>query len=108
MRVIQVPMSEIVWPPKKRRKLRWRSARQACDEPLNSRGESEPGDSADCAPLFFSVLLRIGSSEELEVHFDLDRNRHGHTIFLRRLEAILTDCFHSFLVQPHAQPSHYV
>ena len=28
MRVIHVPMSEMLWPPKKRRKLRWRSARQ--------------------------------------------------------------------------------
>ena len=33
MRVIQVPMSEMVCPPKNSRKLRCRSARHACDTP---------------------------------------------------------------------------
>src|ERR1700722_10146273 len=33
MRVIQVPISEMVWPPKKSLKLRCRSARQMCDAP---------------------------------------------------------------------------
>ena len=32
MRVIQVPISEMLCPPKKRRKLRWRRARQACEK----------------------------------------------------------------------------
>ena len=34
MRVIQVPMSEMVWPPKNSLKLRCRNARQMCDAPL--------------------------------------------------------------------------
>ena len=34
MRLIQVPTSETVWPAKKRRKLRWRRALQACEKPL--------------------------------------------------------------------------
>jgi hypothetical protein len=36
MRVIHVPMSEIVCPPKNSRKLRCRSARHACDMPAVS------------------------------------------------------------------------
>ena len=36
MRVIQVPMSEMVCPPKKSRKLRCRSARHTCDAPLEA------------------------------------------------------------------------
>ena len=32
MRVIHVPISEMLWPPKKSRKLRWRSARHACEK----------------------------------------------------------------------------
>ena len=38
MRVIQVPMREMLWPPKKRRKLRWRRARQAWEAPPKVRG----------------------------------------------------------------------
>src|ERR1700691_2129838 len=37
MRVIQVPISEMVWPPKKSLKLRCRSARHTCDVPLVAR-----------------------------------------------------------------------
>jgi hypothetical protein len=33
IRVIHVPMSEMLWPPKKRRKFRCLSARHACDAP---------------------------------------------------------------------------
>jgi len=33
MRVIQVPMREMLWPPKKSLKLRWRRARQAWEMP---------------------------------------------------------------------------
>ena len=33
MRVIQVPISEMLWPPKKSRKLRCLSARHACEKP---------------------------------------------------------------------------
>jgi len=43
-RVIQVPMSEMLWPVKKRRKLRWRRARQAWEKRLGlgaSTGETE-------------------------------------------------------------------
>src|ERR1035438_3099402 len=100
MRVIHVPTSEMVWPPKKSRKLRWRSARQAWDEPLNARGESEPGDSANSARLFFSVLLRIGPSivEEPEVYFYINHDRDGHAIFHCWLEAILADRLHGLLV----------
>src|ERR1700691_6147663 len=36
MRVIQVPMSEIVWPPKNSRKLRCRNERHACAMPAVS------------------------------------------------------------------------
>ena len=36
-RVIHVPISEIVCPPKNSRKLRCRSARHVCDAPLNAR-----------------------------------------------------------------------
>jgi hypothetical protein len=38
MRVIHVPMSEIVCPPKNSRKLRCRNARHACDMPAVSVG----------------------------------------------------------------------
>ncbi len=42
MRVIHVPMSEMVCPPKKRRKLRCRSARHAWDTPPAARGLAAP------------------------------------------------------------------
>jgi hypothetical protein len=40
IRVIQVPMSEMLWPPKKRRKFLCLSARHACDTPDPSTGSS--------------------------------------------------------------------
>jgi hypothetical protein len=62
MRVIQVPMSEMVCPPKKRRKLRCRSARQAWEEPLYTRGSDAPGSSAISARIVASSLLNPASS----------------------------------------------
>lgn len=58
MRVIQVPISEMLWPPKKSRKLRWRRARQACEAPPNLRGLATAEASG--------VVARVGSSAELK------------------------------------------
>src|ERR1700747_1688411 len=49
MRVIQVPMSEMLWPPKKRRKLRWPSARHACDAPASLWGWGSAGAAGELA-----------------------------------------------------------
>ena len=43
MRVIQVPMREMLWPVKKRRKLRWRRARQAWEKRLAVSSAVEDG-----------------------------------------------------------------
>jgi len=62
MRVIQVPMREMDWPPKKRRKLRWRRARQAwpipSDAPLSARDCAATSGAACAADIGSSVLLR--------------------------------------------------
>ena len=54
MRVIHVPMSEMLWPPKKSRKLRWRKARHACEK---SRGTG--GEGCSCWALVWSGVMRL-------------------------------------------------
>ncbi len=48
MRVIHVPMSEMVCPPKNSLKLRCRSARHACDAPLSARRCSQRSPEIGC------------------------------------------------------------
>ena len=59
-------------PPKKRRKLRWRRARQACDEPLNKRSSSGAGSSVDFALIVSSLLLKFGSLVKSKVDLKVD------------------------------------
>jgi len=54
MRVIHVPMREMLWPPKKRRKLRWPRARQAWGGGVRGRESVTP------ARVVFSVGLKFG------------------------------------------------
>ena len=54
MRVIHVPMSEMLCPPKKRRKFRCRSARHACEKSLGP--DTGPSDVL-CSRLFSVMRL---------------------------------------------------
>lgn len=58
MRVIHVPMSEMLWPPKKSLKLRWRRARQACEAPSSLPGFTAPGSSVFIARVVSSAGLK--------------------------------------------------
>jgi hypothetical protein len=62
MRVIHVPISEMLCPPKKSRKLRCRSARHACDAPLGGRAACALRRSVVDAPFAFPEPLKTDAS----------------------------------------------
>ncbi len=80
MRVIQVPTREMLCPPKKRRKLRWRRARQAWDEPLKTRGSAGPAVAAGSARVVSSSLLNRAPSPQT------------NPAFRANLSSLLTSC----------------
>jgi hypothetical protein len=60
-RVIQVPINEMLCPPKNRRKFRWRSDRQACEIPVSFAG----GEDVEVAPAltaFYFARISAGFS----------------------------------------------
>src|SRR5580698_7166345 len=64
MRVIQVPISEMVWPPKNSLKLRCRSARHTCEAPLVARTSVWalwPCASATSGPALIAESFRVSS-----------------------------------------------
>src|SRR6185437_11371782 len=78
MRVIQLPISEMVWPPKNSRKLRWRSARHVCETLLRetvASGSAEAGsDFFPRHPSVFALKLAFLLRFLYRIHRPYDRD----------------------------------